>query len=112
MLLLLVKFKNFRGDPMLSFLEIDKSNVTDVSKDKNKIPTQEDLQEEVTFSKIFDDLIEDKEEDSQDIISFRGEESMEENNSQEESQQKASEIKEVPSRFENIVWSEDKFPKK
>jgi len=46
---------------MLSFLEIDKSNVTDVSKDKNKIPTQEDLQEEVTFSKIFDDLIEDKE---------------------------------------------------
>ncbi len=61
MLILLVKFINFRGDPMLSFLEIDKSNVTDVSKDKNKIPTQEDLQEEVTFSKIFDDLIEDKE---------------------------------------------------
>lgn len=46
---------------MLSFLEIDKSNVTNVSKDKNKIPIQEDLQEEVTFSKIFDDLIEDKE---------------------------------------------------
>ena len=24
----------------------------------------------------------------------------------------ASEIKEVQSKFENIVWSEDKFPKK
>ena len=36
----------------------------------------------------------------------------EENNNIEESQQKASEIKEVQSKFENIVWSEDKFPKK
>ena len=35
-----------------------------------------------------------------------------ENNNIEESQQKASEIKEVQSKFENIVWSEDKFPKK
>mgnify|MGYP003315206566 CR=1 FL=1 len=25
---------------------------------------------------------------------------------------KASEIKEVHNKFENIVWSEDKFPKK
>ena len=55
--------------------------------------------------------IEVKEDDSKDIITFRGDETTEENNI-EESQQKASEIKEVQSKFENIVWSEDKFPKK
>ena len=43
---------------------------------------------------------------------FRSDETTEENNNIEESQQKASEIKEVQSKFENIVWSEDKFPKK
>ena len=56
--------------------------------------------------------IEVKEDDSKDIITFRGDETTEENNNIEESQQKASEIKEVQSKFENIVWSEDKFPKK
>ena len=56
--------------------------------------------------------IEVKEDDDQDIITFRGEENIEEDNNQNECQLKASEIKEVQSRFENIVWSEDKFPKK
>src|SRR5699024_2145397 len=51
-------------------------------------------------------------EDDQYIITFRGEENIEEDNNQNECQLKASEIKEVQSRFENIVWSEDKFPKK
>ena len=50
--------------------------------------------------------------EGKDIITFRGDETTEENNNIEESQQKASEIKEVQSKFENIVWSEDKFPKK
>ena len=60
----------------------------------------------------FNGEIEVKEDDSKDIITFRGDETTEENNNIEESQQKASEIKEVQSKFENIVWSEDKFPKK
>lgn len=55
--------------------------------------------------------IEVNEEDSQDMITFRGDECIEENNNQEQSQEKASEIKELQSKFENIVWSEDKFPK-
>ena len=88
--------------------------VINPKKRKRQHTHKEELEEEVRIlEEVEPELkIEDKEEDSQDIISFRGEESMEENNSQEESQQKASEIKEVPSRFENIVWSEDKFPKK
>ncbi|WP_104722610.1 flagellar hook-length control protein FliK [Helicobacter mesocricetorum] len=46
---------------MFSFLEIDKSNLTNLSKDKNKSSIEEESQEEVAFSKIFNDLIEDKE---------------------------------------------------
>ena len=55
--------------------------------------------------------IETKENNNEDIITFRGNENNEEYNI-EEPIQKVSEIKEVKSKFENIVWSEDNFPKK
>ena len=55
--------------------------------------------------------IETKENNNEDIITFRGNENTKEYNI-EEPIQKVSEIKEVKSKFENIVWSEDNFPKK
>ena len=39
-------------------------------------------------------------------------EDIEENRDEELIQSKAVEVKEIQSKFENLVWSEDKFPKK
>ena len=66
--------------------------------EKDEVRNLEEVEPEVE--------IEVKEEDSQDIITFRGEEKIEENNSQEESQQKASEIKEVQSRISRILFGQ------
>ena len=102
---------------------------TNASQEKSKNPNQkatnpkkrkrphvhsEELEDEVrNLEEVEPEVeIEVKEDDDQDIITFRGEENIEEDNNQNECQLKASEIKEVQSRFENIVWSEDKFPKK
>ena len=46
------------------------------------------------------------------VKSFRGSEDIEENRDEELIQSKAVEVKEIQSKFENLVWSEDKFPKK
>ena len=88
--------------------------VTNPKKRKRPHVHSEELEDEVrNLEEVEPEVeIEVKEDDDQDIITFRGEENIEEDNNQNECQLKASEIKEVQSRFENIVWSEDKFPKK
>ena len=88
--------------------------VTNPKKRKRPHVHNEELEDEVrNLEEVEPEVeIEVKEDDDQDIITFRGEENIEEDNNQNECQLKASEIKEVQSRFENIVWSEDKFPKK
>ena len=88
--------------------------VTNPKKRKRPHVHNEELEDEVRNLEEVEPKvdIEVKEDDDQDIITFRGEENIEEDNNQNECQLKASEIKEVQSRFENIVWSEDKFPKK
>ena len=88
--------------------------VTNPKKRKRPHVHNEELEDEVRNLEEVEPKvdIEVKEDDDQDIITSRGEENIEEDNNQNECQLKASEIKEVQSRFENIVWSEDKFPKK
>ena len=98
-----------------SYEKTKSSNQKIINPKKRKRPNihKEEIEDEVrSLEEVEPEIeIEAKDDNSEDIISFRGDENTEENN-MEKSQQKVSEIKEVKSKFENIVWSEDKFPKK
>ena len=81
---------------------------------KRKRPQKEDINDDVRYIEEVEPEIENssKDDDNEDIISFRGSEDIEENRDEELIQSKAVEVKEIQSKFENLVWSEDKFPKK
>jgi len=91
------------------------SNQKIINPKKRKRPNmhKEEIEDDVrTLEEVEPEVqIETKENNNEDIITFRGNENNEEYNI-EEPIQKVSEIKEVKSKFENIVWSEDNFPKK
>ena len=85
---------------------------TNPKKRKRPYTNKEKLQDEARNLDDVESKVEtDIKGDSQDIITFRGNENTLENNN-EQYHKKASEIKEVHGKFEKIVWSEDKFPKK
>ena len=91
------------------------SNQKIINPKKRKRPNmyKEEIEDEVrNLEEVEPEVqIETKENNNEDIITFRGNENTKEYNV-EEPIQKVSEIKEVKSKFENIVWSEDNFPKK
>ena len=91
------------------------SNKKTINPKKRKRPNmyKEEIEDEVrNLEEVEPEVqIETKENNNEDIITFRGNENTKEYNI-EEPIQKVSEIKEVKSKFENIVWSEDNFPKK
>lgn len=97
-----------------SYEKTKNSNQKIINPKKRKRPHnhKEEIKDEVrNLDKVEPKLETEVKEESQDIITFRGNENPVGNNN-EQYQQKASEIKEVKGKFENIVWSEDKFPKK
>lgn len=90
------------------------SNQKIINPKKRKRPNM--YKEEIEDVRLLEEVepevqIEIKENNNEDIITFRSNENTQEYNI-EEPIQKVSEIKEVKSKFENIVWSEDNFPKK
>lgn len=105
---------NTKESTNTSYPKTKDSNKKTINK-KRKRPNidKQETEDEVRNidDKTFKSEIEIK-ENNEDTTTFRGNENIIIESPNEEYNKKASEIKEVHNKFENIVWSEDKFPKK